>query len=77
MLELVKAFDKRATFATLYEDINTIYKEGIEIVVENGNGDGLSKIMCDLTLDTPESQQSEQNRFILKGPFVYYIHKVV
>jgi len=56
MLELIKAFDDRAQFAPKYEDINSIYKEGIEIITDSN--DLMSQI-------DPNSDAY----FTIKGPY--------
>eukprot|EP01022_Parablepharisma_sp_SALTPOND_P029317 TRINITY_DN73128_c0_g1_i1.p2 TRINITY_DN73128_c0_g1~~TRINITY_DN73128_c0_g1_i1.p2 ORF type:complete len:220 (+),score=31.60 TRINITY_DN73128_c0_g1_i1:712-1371(+) len=62
-MELIDTFDKRANYTTKFEDINSVYKEGIEIITEEI--DPLAKLAGSLI----ESPDSEENQFSIKGPY--------
>jgi hypothetical protein len=68
LLALVESFEKRETYTPKFEDINRIYKDGIEILVKKETG--LSRFLHTLPIATEEEQRAPENRFSLKGPLV-------
>ena len=73
-MDLVRAFDQRAEYPVKFEDVNSIYKEGLEIIVEDE--EAVSKFLLSLPLDSTESEEEmNPNRFSIKGPFVIHAMK--
>ncbi len=73
ILELVRAFEKRAGYPVKFEDINSIYKEGIELISEEPPGSKSTQSLVSSPIAAATATPTAKDQlFTIKGPFVRF-----
>ncbi len=69
---MVHSFEKRTDYLTKFDDINSIYKEGIELISDEATGDGGKTAQSAASSQAAGAlpQAPEEGLYTIKGPFV-------